>query len=171
MKFLENAHDVFFASGFIETSMRCVMAAFQIADSDSGMNQLMRFAGAVRWNTDIDAWFDERPGELGLIAKSWFAVMRNCGDDVCELINDGCPVACVSDAAFGYVNVFKAHVNVGFFRGAELSDANGLLEGTGKYMRHVKLRPGMEVDAQALLQLINSAYTDMQKRVHNNTDS
>jgi hypothetical protein len=38
--------------------------------------------------------------------------------------------------------VFTAHVNVGFFRGAELSDPNGLLQGTGKFMRHVKLRPG-----------------------------
>ena len=61
-------------------------------------------------------------GELGVIAQRWFEVMRACGDDVRELLHDGHPTACVDDAAFGYVNVFKAHVNVGFFRGAEIAD-------------------------------------------------
>jgi hypothetical protein len=46
--------------------------------------------------------------------------MRGCGDDVRELVHDGCPVACVADAPFGYVNVFRTHVNVGFFYGAML---------------------------------------------------
>ncbi len=92
---------------------------------------------------------NEHSDELGAIANYWFDVMRDCGDDVRELLHDGHPTACVADAAFGYVNAFKAHVNVGFFRGAELPDPNGLLEGTGKFMRHVKLRPEGEVDAPA----------------------
>jgi hypothetical protein len=71
----------------------------------------------------------------------------------------------VDDAAFGYVNVFKAHVNVGFFRGAEIADPHGILEGTGKFMRHVKLRPEQDVDAAALIGLIETAYTDMKRRV------
>ena len=100
-----------------------------------------------------------------MIAQHWFEVIRDCGDDVRELLHDGHPTACVADAAFAYVNVFRTHVNVGFFRGAELSDPNGLLEGTGKFMRHVKLRPDGDVDATALLKLINSAYADMQGRL------
>ena len=107
----------------------------------------------------------EHPGELGLIAQDWFEVMRACGDDVRELLHDGHPTACVTDAAFGYVNAFKAHVNVGFFRGAEIADPEGLLEGTGKFMRHVKLRPGPSVNATALRRLINTAYTDMKGRL------
>ena len=106
----------------------------------------------------------EHSGELGLIARRWFEVMRACGEDVRELLHDGHPTACVGDAAYGYVNAFKAHVNVGFFRGAEISDPNGLLEGTGKFMRHVKLGPGREVNATALLKLIGTAYTDMKRR-------
>lgn len=82
----------------------------------------------------------QHPGELGRIAQHWFEVIRNCGDDVLELLHDGCPTACIDDAAFAYVNAFTAHVNVGFFRGAELSDPNGRLQGDGKFMRHVKLR-------------------------------
>ena len=105
------------------------------------------------------------PGELGEIAQHWFAFIRACGDDVRELLHDGHPTACVGDAAFAYVNAFTAHVNVGFFRGAELADPGHLLEGTGKYMRHVKLRPGQQVDSRALRALVETAYRDMQARL------
>ena len=91
--------------------------------------------------------------------------MRGCGDDVRELLHDGHPTACVTDAAFAYVNAFTAHVNVGFFHGAELADPDGLLEGTGTFMRHVKLRPGRDVDAGALTKLVEAAYADMKGRL------
>jgi hypothetical protein len=90
--------------------------------------------------------------------------MRERGDDVRELMHDGCPVACVHDAPFGYVNTFRSHVNVGFFNGAVLRDPAGLLEGTGKRMRHVKLQPGREIDDTSLVDLIEAAYLDMQVR-------
>jgi len=106
----------------------------------------------------------EHSGELGAIAQRWFEVMRDCGDDVRELLHDGSPTACIGDAAFAYVNAFKAHVNVGFFRGAEIADPEGLLEGTGKFMRHVKLRPERAVDATTLRKLIETAYSDMKVR-------
>ncbi len=129
------------------------------------MNQLFRFSSSVKRDPAIDDWVKEHPGELGTIAQRWFEVMRECGDDVRELLHDGHPTACVADAAFAYVNAFKAHVNVGFFRGAELADPAGLLEGTGRYMRHVKLRPDGDIDATALIRLIESAYTDMKGRL------
>jgi len=107
----------------------------------------------------------EHSNELGAIARRWFEVVRNSGHDVRELLHDGHPTACVTDAAFAYVNAFKAHVNVGFFRGAEIADPEGLLEGTGKFMRHVKLRPDRAVDATALMKLIGTAYVDMKGRL------
>ena len=107
----------------------------------------------------------EHSGELGVIARDWFELMRACGEDVRELLHDGHPTACVADAAFGYVNAFKAHVNVGFFRGAEIPDPEGLLEGTGQFMRHVKLRPECNVNAVALMKLIETAYADMKGRL------
>jgi len=128
-------------------------------------SRLLRFPGAVKRDPAIDAWMRQHPGDLGAIAQRWFEVMRGCGDGVRELLHDGHPTACVGDAAFGYVNAFRAHVNVGFFRGAEIADPHGLLEGTGKFMRHVKLGPGGEVDAMALRKLIETAYTDMRGRV------
>jgi hypothetical protein len=126
---------------------------------------IFRFDSATRRDPAVDAWLRERPGELGAIARTWFTHFRACGDDVRELIHDGCPVACVEDVAFGYVNAFKARVNVGFFFGAELEDPTGLLEGSGKRMRHVKLRPGREPDTTALRALIEAAYRDVRARV------
>ena len=115
------------------------------------MSQLFRFPTSVKRDPAIDVWMREHSGELGTTAQRWFEVMRGCGEDVRELLHDGHPTACVGDAAFGYVNAFSAHVNVGFFRGAELSDPSGLLEGTGKRMRHVKLRPERDVAPRAVL--------------------
>jgi hypothetical protein len=123
--------------------------------------QLLRFPTAVEREPGIDAWFESRTGELGLIARHWYERMRECGDDVRELLHDGHPTACVNDAAFGYVNAFTAHVNVGFFLGAHLPDPAGLLEGTGKNMRHVKLRPGARIDREALAALIRAAYSQV----------
>jgi hypothetical protein len=109
----------------------------------------------------------EHTGELGAIALQWFEVMQKCGDEVRELLHDGCPVACLGDALFGYVNVFTSHVNVGFFHGAALPDPARLLQGTGKFMRHVKLRPGTTINATALSRLINVAYSNIKVRVEN----
>jgi hypothetical protein len=113
----------------------------------------------------VNRWMQNHSGQLGEIAKCWFDVMRQCGDDVRELLHDGHPTACVGEAAFGYVNAFRDHVNVGFFRGAEIDDPAGLLEGTGKLMRHVKLRPEHDVNETALTKLIETAYTDMRRRL------
>jgi len=129
--------------------------------------ELLRFNNTVERDAAIDAWMTERVGELGAIARQWFEVMRKCGDEVRELLHDGCPVACLGDAPFGYVNAFRSHVNVGFFYGAALPDPARLLQGNGKFMRHVKLRPGTATNAAALRGLINSAYSDIKARVEN----
>ncbi len=112
--------------------------------------RLFHLPGSVRRDSAVEAWFDEQPDELGAIARHWFDVIRECGDDVRELLHDDAPTACVADAAFAYVDAFTAHVNVGFFNGAGLADPTGVLQGTGKYMRHVKLRVDDDVDAEAL---------------------
>lgn len=129
------------------------------------MNRLFQFPDPLKHDPAVDRWMSEHSSELAAIARRWFEVMRNCGDDVRELLHDGHPTACVGEAAFAYVNAFTAHVNVGFFHGAELADPHGLLEGTGKFMRHVKLRPDSDVNAEALAKLIETAYNDMQRRL------
>jgi hypothetical protein len=129
--------------------------------------ELLRFNGAVERDPAVNAWMNEHKGELGDIARQWFGVMRKCGDEVRELLHDGCPVACLGDAPFGYVNVFTSYVHVGFFHGSALPDPARLLQGTGKLMRHVKLRPGEATNAAALSRLIDAAYSDIKARVEN----
>jgi hypothetical protein len=119
----------------------------------------------VKRDAAIERWLREQPDDLAAIAEAWFTVMRGCGSDVRELLHDDHPTACVGQAAFAYVDAFSAHVNVGFYRGADLADPAGLLEGSGKAMRHVKIRPGAPVDETALIALIKAAYADMRRRV------
>jgi len=128
-------------------------------------NGLFRFPNAVRRDPTVDQWLEERAPELGAIARTWFQRMRESGRDVREVMHDGCPTACVDDVAFAYVGVYRAHANVGFFHGADLEDPTGLLEGTGKRMRHVKVKPGVDLNASALAALIRAAYADMKLRL------
>jgi len=129
--------------------------------------ELLRFNCTVERDPAIDAWMKEHEGAFGVIAHEWFGVMRKCGDEVREILHDGCPVACLGDAPFAYVNAFTSHVNVGFFHGASLPDPSRLLQGTGRFMRHVKLKPGTHIDTASLNKLIEAAYSDIKARVEN----
>ena len=128
------------------------------------MSRLMMFEHSVERDPAVENWMRRQSGELGTMALRWFSVMRDCGSDVRELLHDGDPTACVGDAAFCYVNAFKQHVNVGFFLGAEMDDPDELLQGEGKFMRHVKIRPDELENAKALENLVRASYADMRKR-------
>ncbi len=129
------------------------------------MDGVLRFPSAVKHDQAIDAWLRAQRDDLRPFVETWFARMRQCGADVRELMHDGCPTACVGDAAFGYVGAFRDHVNIGFFFGALLKDPARLLEGTGKRGRHVKLWPGRELDAAGLAALVGVAYADIRARI------
>jgi hypothetical protein len=124
----------------------------------SAVDTILRFNGGEKRDPTIEGWLKGPPNERGDLVRPWFAKMRACGEDVRELMHDGFPTVCVEDAPFAYVSIFKAHANVGFYYGAELNDPARLLEGNGKRMRHVKLKPGHAVDAAALAALVDDAY-------------
>ena len=128
------------------------------------MSTLFRFPSAVRRDAEVQAWLSG-DDPLRQVARSWFERLRESGPDVRELMHDGHPTVCVEDAAFAYVDAFKAHVSVGFYEGAALEDPAGLLEGGGKRMRHVKIHWGRPVDEAALADLILAAHRDMRRRV------
>lgn len=128
------------------------------------MSDLFRFPSAVRHHPEVEAWFSS-DAPTRRVAEHWFARLRNLGEDVRELLHDGHPTACVDDAAFAYLDAFTAHVNIGFYRGALLDDPAGLLEGSGKRMRHVKVRWGAPLDEDALQALMVAAYQDMRAQV------
>ena len=129
------------------------------------MNELFRLNDTVRRDPRIEAWFSDFVDAQRLMVRPWFERMRGLGPDVREVFHDGCPVACVADAPFAAVNAFKAYASVGFFHGATLLDPARVLEGSGKHMRHVKLRPGSDVNLTALDALILLAYHDIKRRL------
>jgi hypothetical protein len=131
----------------------------------SAQQGIFRISKSSTRDADVEAWLTDDTRELRSTAFQWFQQMRRCADDVSELMHDGCPVACVEDAPFAYVNSFKAHVNIGFFYGAFLEDPAGMLQGSGKRMRHVKLHPAESVNAKALSELIDAAYRDIKNRL------
>jgi hypothetical protein len=119
----------------------------------------------ARWSfTDVEAWL-AAGDPLRQLASGWFQVLRACGPDVRELMHDHQPTACVHDAAFAYVDAFTGHANLGFFFGSALPDPAGLLQGTGKRMRHIKLRAGRLSDPAAVQALIDAAYADVRRRL------
>jgi hypothetical protein len=128
------------------------------------MPALLRFTGAVERDPAISLWLEAQPSALRAVARRWFVFMRRRGADVRELMHDGYATVCVEDAPFAYVGAFKAHVDVGFFHGAALADPAALLQGAGKSMRHVKIRPGLAFDESSLEALIDAAYRDIVAR-------
>jgi len=124
------------------------------------MAPLFRFPTAQRCAPEVEAWFARSDPLRGLV-EPWFERIHACGPDVRALIHDWRPTACAEDAAFAYVDAHAQHANIGFFFGALLPDPVGLLEGTGKRMRHVKLRTDRMPDETALGDLITAAYSDI----------
>jgi len=59
--------------------------------------------------------------------------------------------------AYAYIAPYNAHVNLGFHHGASLPDTDGLLEGTGKGLRHVKVWSLEEAKRPVLRRLVKAA--------------
>lgn len=129
------------------------------------MVRLFTVGNATRNDPDLARWFANDDTGLRELVRPWFDAMRECGPDVMEVLHDGQPTACVGNVAFAYVDAFSAHASVGFFLGAYLPDPAGLLEGSGTFMRHVKVRPRMPLKEAALLALIEAAYEDVKARM------
>lgn len=130
-----------------------------------GSVPLFRLDAPVRHDPAVDRWLADETSPLRALVRPWLARMQACGADVQAVMHDGCPVACIGDAPFAYVNTFRRHASVGFFYGALLADPHALLEGDGKRMRHVKLHPDRAAPDDALRDLIDAAYVDLTARL------
>ncbi len=129
------------------------------------MDKILRFSGKDLEDMTFAEWLESKPTDLGQIAKKWFLEMQNCGHDVESIIHDGYPIACYDQAPFAYVNAFTHHVNIGFFYGAELQDPYRMLEGSGKRMRHIKVKPGAWTNEEGIRSMIKAAYVDIKIRL------
>lgn len=128
------------------------------------MTSLFLLPGARRHDPAVEAWFDAVV-DTRMMTRHWFALVRDAGPDVTEIMHDGQPTACLGNAAFAYVGAYAAHVSIGFFHGADLPDPAGLLQGSGKRMRHIKLRWGHPIDEEPVVAMIAAAYRDIEQRL------
>lgn len=102
-----------------------------------------------------------------------WAQSQDDGLRLCEIAAMKCERSCTTVARLrvwemplSATSMYSAsHVNVGFFQGASLPDPTGLLQGGGKFMRHVKVKPGTATNAAALERLVKAAYSDIKVRV------
>lgn len=116
-----------------------------------------RYRSTVRHDPAIDAYVQSVKGDLGAIVARLVALVRSTVPDHDELRVHGAPQFCVGGEPFCYVVGYAKHVNLGFCEGAGLRDPEKLLEGTGKAMRHVKIRPGAEFPGKVLSRMVQEA--------------
>jgi Domain of unknown function (DU1801) len=64
---------------------------------------------------------------------------------------------------YAYIAVYPAHINLGFYHGATLTDRAGLLEGTGKELRHISFRDATSARRPAIATLLRSAIADRKR--------
>ena len=129
------------------------------------MEKLLLYTDKDFQNLTMDIWLRSKSPVLAPIAVKWFNEIKSRGNDVQAIFHDGYPIGCVNNAPFAYVNVFSSHVNVGFFYGVSLNDKRGVLEGSGKRMRHIKIKPEVATNDNEIANFIKEAYLDIKRRL------
>lgn len=90
-------------------------------------------------NEQVTDYIEQAPSPFNEIMQQLRALIHESVPDVAEEFKWSQPVF-KSSKDFCYLKATKKHVNLGFMDVQKLSDPDGLLEGTGKSMRHVKVK-------------------------------
>jgi hypothetical protein len=83
-------------------------------------------------------------------------LIREAAPDAVESIKWAQPVY-EDNGPFCYIKAFKSHVNFGFWRGVDIPDPQGLLQGSGDKMRHVRLTRVEDIQTDAFRDMVRSA--------------
>jgi hypothetical protein len=104
---------------------------------------------------EVEAWLAPASAEVRAIAIAARALVHDALPDADETASRGDQGIGFGARQYGadgwgvaYISIQSKHANLGFFKGASLPDPDGLLEGTGKNLRHVKMRTLAEVEAR-----------------------
>ena len=104
----------------------------------------------------VDSYIAALPPPQKAMASTLRQIIRKAAPALVETIKWGTP--CYGGAGnVCSIMAFASHVNLAFFRGAELNDQDGLLEGTGKGMRHITIRSSKDVRRAAITALVKQA--------------
>ena len=105
----------------------------------------------------IDEYLTRKEQKLADVAQRLRLLMKKTVAGCTETVNPWKLPTFESNGPMCYFSIGTDHVTFGFLRGTSLPDPAKLLEGTGKSLRHVKLRTAAEVQKPALKKLIRSA--------------
>ena len=105
----------------------------------------------------IDAYVEEKDTALGEVAQGLRRLVKKTVAGTRESVNPWKIPTFESNGPMCFFTVGKNHVTFGFLRGTSLPDPANLLEGTGKNLRHVKLRSLDDLRKPALKKLIQAA--------------
>jgi hypothetical protein len=100
-------------------------------------------------NQQVTDYINQAPDEHRIIMQEIRQLISQCLTNAQESIKWGRPVFS-AQKDFAYLKAAKAYVTLGFFSVEKLDDPNKLLEGTGKDMRHIKIKRAADLD-KALL--------------------
>ena len=112
-------------------------------------------------NESIDELFPSTSAEVRDLLRAVQAMVQTAIPEATEILYHGALGYSVTTSGFDriiYVQAQNGYVNLGFFFGTELADPSHVLEGTGKRMRHVKIRSAKEAGAPALPSLVQDAW-------------
>ena len=104
----------------------------------------------------VDAYIDGLEAWQADVVSALRDIVREAAPTAEERIKWAQPVY-ETNGPFCFIKAFKNHVNFGFWRGAELSDPEGLLEGSGEKMRHVKVRGTEDIRRGAFASFVREA--------------
>ena len=96
---------------------------------------------------------DENP-ELRKVVRALRSFVKGAVPGMKETVNSWGVSTFEKENPFCCYMVGKHHVTFGFHYGTSLEDPEGLLEGTGKNIRHVKLRTAADLERKGLRQLV-----------------
>ena len=91
------------------------------------------------FSKDVDVYVAELEPPLQELANTLRQLVLDAAPGVEEQVKWGQPCY-LKNGMICYLAAGKGYIRFGFWRGVDLKDLNGLLEGTGKGMRHVKVR-------------------------------
>ena len=104
----------------------------------------------------VESYLDAIDADLPAIIDALREVVTAADPRLREVLKWGQP-AFVLGGNVCYISAMRGYVNLGFFKGAHLEDDSGRIKGTGKDLRHVKVRRLDEIDRVLFIDLIRAA--------------